>query len=377
MDKEEVLKSFKETYVNEKSKQKLLYLEKYYQENKDELVDCFIKSFKEICLKIKEMQSKKKKGKIAYITYSMLRTEILEKDHIYLIEAHNDTWFFDYRECTGKYDASLLFNYLDEFETDLQEIRKTYMNQINAVDIEKIKLQEATKYNEYVIEIARHAMKKASLLKEFEDLEKEDVVEIRVDEYRDLSEIVYKEDITEKDAEEIKRWFEEKLEKKYSYNIFKELNLSDGDYEGIDLRYCDFTKSNFQKSNMKDCILVGTKFENSELEEVDFTDSVIHASDFRNANLAKAIFYNVAGPKGLPDTIDFFSPGFSQVSFEGADLKGATFEGADLKGAIFRGANLENVNFENTNLEGAIFLKKDLDKLNLDEEQIKSIILES
>jgi hypothetical protein len=67
--------------------EKLMALERYFQLHLEELIAKFLELFREICLKIKAMQSVGAKGKIACITYSMLRSAILDRRPIYLVEA--------------------------------------------------------------------------------------------------------------------------------------------------------------------------------------------------------------------------------------------------------------------------------------------------
>ncbi|MBC2580554.1 pentapeptide repeat-containing protein [Clostridium sp. DJ247] len=377
MKKEEALQHFKENYVKEKSIQKMLLLEEYFHKHKEELALDFIKSFKNICIKIREMQLTKEKEKIAYITYSMLRTEILEKNFVHIIEAFNSFWFFDQKECEVKYDASWAFKFLDHLWTELEEQRKVYMNLITSSDIEKIILKEAEKYNQYIIALGRYALEKAAALKEFQDIEKEQELEVRIGEYMDVSEIVYKEDLREKASEEIKAWLEEKLPYKYVNEILRNLDLSKGNYEGIDLRYAELHGSNFSNSSMKNCILIGTKFNGCFLNNVDFSQSFINAADFTNCKLNNAIFKEVQAYSGLGNESTWEIPGYMAVNFQGADLEGADFQNAILKGAIFKGANLKGANFKGAYLQDAVFLKEDLDKLPLEEEQIKLIVLEN
>ncbi len=375
MKKEEALQHFKENYVREKSIEKLLALEIYFNEHKDELALDFMESIKEICVKIKDMQEENKKEKIGYITYSMLRTEILEKNYIYTIEAFNGFWFFDKKECEAKYDVSWAFKFLDELWTELEQQRKVYMNLILAADVEKIILKEAENYNQYIVTLARYAAEKIKDLKEFESVEKEEELEIRVGEYMDFSEVVYKQDLRKKDSKEIKEWLEEKLEYKYTYEVLENLDLSQGDYEGIDLRHAVVSGSDFSNSSMKDSILIGTKFNNSNLNNVDFSQCFINGGDFTNSKLKNAIFENVQGFSGLGDKLIWEMPGYAAVNFKGADLEGASFQNAVLTGALFKGANLKKVNFKGAYLENAVFLKEDLEEINLDEGQRKLIIL--
>lgn len=296
MKKQEALDHFNETYVKKISSEKLADLEEYYKEHKDDLADKFIKSIKEICFNLKKMQTQNEKGKIAYIMYSFLRTEILEKRYNYLIEALDEDWFLDYKECHSQYDATWAFKYLEEFEDTLQESRKIYAGQINESDIEKIKLKEVKKYNEYIVEIARYALRKEDI-KELKDIKKEEVLEISIGEYRDLIEPIYKEDNRKKDSKEVKEWLEEKLENEYSYEVYNNLDLSHGDYESIDFRYSNFKETNLEKSNMKESILIGVKFSNCNLKEVDFSNSDLSKAEFEHVNLKDANFQNAVLPK--------------------------------------------------------------------------------
>ncbi|MEZ2661308.1 pentapeptide repeat-containing protein, partial [Aneurinibacillus aneurinilyticus] len=62
MVKEDVVRHFTENEVQIKTLESLLALEEYFQTHKDELVHDFVQSFREICRKIKAMQSRGEKG---------------------------------------------------------------------------------------------------------------------------------------------------------------------------------------------------------------------------------------------------------------------------------------------------------------------------
>lgn len=374
MAKEDVLQHFIENEVQTKNLESLLALEEYFQNHKDELVHDFVQSFRNICRTIKTMQLRGEKGRIGHITYSMLRTEIMEGRHIYVIDASDITWFFDRKECQAEYNAGWAFQYLDVVESELEQISKTYMGAITKPDIERIKLGLANKYHQYVVSLARYAMPQAIILPEYLEIDKEEELEVRVGEYLDHSETIYKEDVIVKDSEEIKAWLEEKLEYEYAYEVFTDLTLSHGNYEGIDLRYADMKQSDLSRSNLRGCILLGTKFIGCRLQGTDFSYSLISEADFSYSDLKDAVFYNTEGAQGLPDPDSWEMPGFVPVRFEGADLERADFEEANLAGAIFTGANLTATNFKGANLERAVFSRADMLNVNLDDKQRASII---
>ncbi len=195
MKREEALEHFIENYVKVKSVEKQKKLDDYYEKNKDELSLEFIESFKQLCHKIKEIHAIGEKGKIAYIVCSMLRTNIICGVYKFVLEAFNEAWYFDKNECQVEYDAGWAFGFLDEFEEELLDNSKFYINKIAKPDIERLKLKEAVFYKERIERLARYAMPKAAMTQEFRDIQKENVLEVRVGEYKSLSNLVYKESI--------------------------------------------------------------------------------------------------------------------------------------------------------------------------------------
>lgn len=191
MNRKAALEHFVENYVDKESNEKLQNLKLYYENNKNTLIEGFVESFRKVCLKIIDMQDKGEKEKIGYITYSMLRTNIIDGKFAYLIEGFDKLWFFDRAECREEYDASWAFVFLKEFEEELIIKSKPYINKITKPDIERFKLKETVFYNNWVVELAKDAMFEAAKLTEFKEILKEDVLEIRVGEYKGHSEIVY------------------------------------------------------------------------------------------------------------------------------------------------------------------------------------------
>lgn len=329
MNKIESLQHFNENHVKIKAEEKLNAAKEYYQKHREELKEDFLKSFKKMCLKITEMQKSGQKDKIGYITYSMLRINMFDKKYGYFVDASNKFWFFDTEECRIEYDASWAFRFLDQFETELEDKRKLYISKILKHDIERIKLKQMKNYNRIIVELARYAFKEGEKVDEYRQIDREDVLEVRVGEYKGLNEVVYKEDVRVKESDIIKGWLEEKFEYEYEHEILKNLDLSGGDYEGINLMYGDFSGSNLSGSNMKRCLFNGAKFRNCLLEKADF---------------------------------------------RGANLEGADFEEANLKNAVFTGAHVKGLCIKGADLEGAVFSKEDMEKLELDEQQ-KNVVI--
>ncbi|WP_411680963.1 hypothetical protein [Clostridium thailandense] len=194
MTRDEALKHFDENYVQVKSIEKFKCIEEYYLANKEKIINSFIESFTQICLKIKDYQLKGEKEGIGYIQYSMLRTNIMEKKYEYVVHAFDTYWYFDEENCSVEYDVKWIFKFLDELEDELEEKRVLYMNKITKADIDKIKLSQLEVYNKILAAVAKYAIPRAIRLKEFEDILLDEVLEVRFGEYRGTSEVIYKED---------------------------------------------------------------------------------------------------------------------------------------------------------------------------------------
>jgi len=343
MEKDELLAHFCENYVDSKSEEKIVELENYYLKNQEQLALGILEAFQKICLKAKTMQAAGAKEKIAYISFSLRRINILNHRYFYVVEAFDEYWFDDPARCAIDYDVSWAFKFLDEFEADLAASSKIYLNKITVFDLERFKLQELPKYHEVLTQLAKYSFKDLGKLPEFQELEKELVIEVRVDEYQEFSEVVYKEDHRIKDSREIKRWLELK-EESYRYEILKNLDLSEGDYAALKLNYGDLSGSNLTKSDLSEGMFVGTKFQGCEADEADFHGADLREADFRNASLIRA-------------------------NFVGANLCDACFDGANLFEADLREARLGGVTFEGVALD-QIITRNDQIESGADEDEL-------
>lgn len=371
MNRSETLELFVNEHVKKLSLEKILNLEEYYQKNKESLKKEFIESFLSICKKADNKEN------IGYITYSMLRTNLIENNKNYIVEVSDNTWFLDREKIISKFNSSFAFNFLKELEVELKELKKPY-TKIKDYDIENIVLKEATKYNEYIVSLARYSLKNIEEIEEFKKLDLNEEFEVRVGEFRDITETVFKIDTRKKNPYVVKTLFEEKDEDdNHSYEVYRDLNLKEGDFSNLDFRYADFRGSDLSKSNLRECVLTGVNFKDCILKNIDFRDASIYEVNFENSDLSGSNFSRVVGNNGLITTFmreKWTMPGFEKVSFKNANLENVKFKNADLRGADFESANIKNTVFIGSDLRGAIFSSGSEKLLGLSENQKKNII---
>ncbi|MBG9795705.1 hypothetical protein ABD76_25865 [Paenibacillus dendritiformis] len=318
-----------------------------------------IAAFRKLCLRIREQQASGTKARIAFIHFSYLRSWLLQEKLVYSLEAYDDRWYVDRNECLELVELPWLHWFVQEFK---HELRNKLHGIVPEMEQDAILLREITVLHPFVREWMRKLVPELLALPEFQLVKRADVLRFRTGEYKDFSEQIWMEDVSEKDAAALKQWLEQKLPNVYMNSDFRGLNLSEGRYEDIDLRYSHCTGSDFSGSRLQRSVCIGTDFSHSNLSGADFSQSLLYDADFSGSDLRGArLTEAVGGERFIHEGMVL---GFGGVRFNDADLEGANLLYADLAGADFRGANLA----------GAAVMTQDAMKWRLSEEQKSSII---
>jgi len=286
-------------------------LDTYILINYDALTDRFLDQFERYCRRIAAMQKAGKKDAIGFIHLSILRTNILDKRHIIRLDAYDENWYADRTECSGEYDASEFLIWLDEFSDALESAAQPLYIPERLKDVQSRIFEESNKYLVIVAEFVRMALLKAVEKEWFRNVRRCAIFAICIGGYQDKCDILYKEDSTVKDSQNVKRHLERNLPV-YTHEICKQLDLSDGKYKDIRLLF----------SNFSGCDFSGSSFENAVIISGDFKQTVI-----RNVNMRKAQIVDTNFNGAVMENVDFQSAMLKHVSFAGAALTNVTFEG--------------------------------------------------
>ena len=312
--------------IEKKSAECISKLDEYVKHHFDALIDNFLDQFKQYCNKIVKMQETGKKDAIGFIHFSVLRTHIIAGNHNIRLDAYDGNWYMDRTECSGEYDASEYYIYLDEFAEALEESRKTSKGMIKPHDLQRAVFDESEKYLVLIAELIRAGLKKASVEEWFKSIKRHELFVICIGEYQDKSDILYKEDTTIKDAKEVKRFLESKHQPAYSHEICNDLDLTCGRFQESCFQFSSFDRSD----------LSGSSFENSKIICSTFKQAVLKQTDFDKAQIVNADF----GGAVLED-VKFCGAQLNYVSFAGASLTRVGFDGALMaKGLDFSNAVL-------------------------------------
>lgn len=313
--------------LNQKSTELLNQLDSYIKNHLDELTEQLSDCISQYGESIYEMQQTGEKGAIAYLQFSMLRTNILLNQHELRLDAYDENWYLDLVECSSSYKVKEVLTPLSEFADMVEALRKESAMRMTLRETQSRIFEESRKYMIFLAELIRLGMQKVILTEGYQKIRKAPVFVVCIGGLLDRVDLLYKEDTTTKDAREVRRYFQSKEQLLFSYEICEKLDLSRGNYEGLKFLYStfagsDFTESSFHKSqllfsNFSNCILKDTNMAGTQLFDVNFSGAVLEHVSFAGAKL-------------------------SQVSFEGATLTNVDFEGALL---------IEEVNFTNAILK--------------------------
>lgn len=336
-------------------------LEFFFLENRERLVADFVEAMRQFAIQIKERQARGAMPAVGFIHLSLLRTSVLDGSNQYLLEAYTDKWYWDEVACFSRYDAGWAFQEISGLLRLLEERRKRYMGVLDAPDVERMVLKELDFFAQFVTALARLSLSEVVRLPEYKQLEKAQRFQIRVGEFKDLSEPIYVEDIQAREEEEARKLLEQTKGAQCTHETFANMQLREIKADQLDLRFNDFSSSDLANSEFRQCVLMGTRWIGSKLTNADFRHSLLCDADFRQSDLRGANFTYTDGQTSNDKR--YRQPGLLGIRFDQANLEGADFRHSRLYKASFCGANLRQ----------AIFLERDQDRFALTDEQREEI----
>lgn len=311
--------------LQKKSKELSAKLDNYIKNNLEALIEKFVVFFSSYCDQIYQMQQKGK-GEIAYIQFSVLRTNILLKRHNLRIDAYDENWYMDFKECSAIYPVEEIYIFLEEYGDVVEELRRKAEGKISLAEAQKRIFEESNIYLFYVAELIRLGMRKAIQTEAYQRVNRAPCFTVCIGGFLDRFDILYREDTTIKESKVIRRLLQSRERLVYSHEIYENLDLSKGNYEDLEFQYSSFSGCNLSKSRLDKSRILFCNFQNTILKETKMEKVKIFATDFSGATL-------------------------DRVSFMGSKLKNISFDGASLFQVDFSKALLaEEITFENANL---------------------------
>lgn len=189
--KEKLFQEFKDKYVKNRFNNELSTISEKFKNNQEIIENELLSSFKENCKKAEKLQKENLKGKMKYIYFSFLRTNILESKGDWRIDFFDGRWFLDSEECSSDMDFVWIYEDFFKYINKLMDKRKEYGRAIREMDIEKIKLEESNKYNGIAMQILAQLINQFMECDEYKNIDKDEEIIFFAGEYMDDVVILY------------------------------------------------------------------------------------------------------------------------------------------------------------------------------------------
>ncbi|AIQ11377.1 pentapeptide repeat-containing protein [Paenibacillus durus] len=340
MDKQQALQHFYEHHYLPLLEIQMETLEAEFHHGKAQFISNFTASFQKLCSHILRMQQQGEKEPIAYIHYSFLRTQILEQSCLYMVEAYSGKWYEDQADCRLSYDASWVYTHFTTMLEALEQERKKYMGVLSPADIERLMLESTPFFHQFVSSIMRLAITEAVQTPEYQAIHKAGRLLIRTGEFRDISENLYVEDQKNANTDAVREQLTQAgKEESYIYENIKNLSLPHLHLIEKDLRYNDFSYSDLRGSQFHACVLIGSRWQQTNVEGGSFQGCLLSDADFRYSDLKGANFRGASGQAYRDHGLRV--PGLCGLRFEHANLDEADFTDIhSFEHAYFEGASM-------------------------------------
>ena len=375
MKREDIVKDFFKKYAKNKSLDLLIKLDDYCKKNKDILTDKFFQKFQQLFCLIAEKQNNGEKEAIGSIYLQALRTGILYQEYTILMSAYNEEGYFDKNPIQMKFTAEEFFTFLEYYQTYLLEQSKAYAGKINADDIAVMVQKQALIYIKYIIKIARMAVKKLLHTESFCNIKKADNFSIHAGEYKDYEEQIYYCSNQKLNNETVIKNINHVENGNFYFQPYCDLDLSELVLKQSNFCFTDFSNSNLTKTDMRASFFVNAKFINCNMQFCHLKYAAVFDADFECANLKGADMSYTFGGITVPNERTEYILGFSGVNFSKANLEYTDFSNSGFSGADFRGAIFQQTDFTGAYLKNALFYEKDLQKTNMTEQQIHTVMV--
>lgn len=191
IDKEKVLNEFKLKYVEGRFYEESSKIYEEFESKRELIKEKVLSKFKEGCEKALNLQNEGIKGEIKYIYFSYLRTSIMENKSTYRMDFFDDGWFMDKEECSINFNMDFIYKPLFKHMEELNEHKSEYGRTITEMDIEKIKLKEADRYNKIALRILDSFTDDFINCNEYKEMKKSEEIHIFAGEYMDQVRVLY------------------------------------------------------------------------------------------------------------------------------------------------------------------------------------------
>lgn len=270
-----------------------------------------------------EQMREQQKEYVSFLYISLLKTDVINRHYQFHLHALNHQWYLDEEPIEIYVAAGDLYQPLNEIWDYLIEKSRPYIGVINQYDIQHLIFDELKYIDSSICQILRYRLRDWEQKMIFADVALAPYWLLKWGEYRDQSEFILQTDRVKK-------------EQNYWKDQVKKLK-----HKPETLVFSYWYQDVLKDSRLSQANLIFSVFEESQLNNLTFSQCNMEGSRFTKSSLS-----------------------------------GCDFDHSNLWGADFSGCTFENVSFQGAELTGALFPAASIPFLNLEPEQLQTVLLE-
>lgn len=301
MRREEAIKQFKAD-----QQQRLQEYQLFFQKNLEiqlpVFIERFLEVFKELRIRFPENQE------VAYIYFSILRCDILNKEYRVLVECMGKEWFQDPNTVSLYMPVDFLFEGIDELWDNLLEAIRPYMGKITQYEIYDMICDTVMECGRYIAGIMREVCWDIEENQDFCQITKASVWSILWGEYRGETELICHGDYEKKTRRDWDALYMQ-LERKptvMATGYWYQAGLESCQCSGKDLSYTTFHECVLENMDFCNSNLYGARFLNCKIRDCRFHKADLRMAKFIDCSWENVTFdqadttYTVFSKKGIP-----------------------------------------------------------------------------
>lgn len=366
MNKEEMLKKWEKDIMYPTLNHTISALEEQLQCHIEQIIQKVCKEIEILFDSITQQQQK-----IAYITFHLMRKDILDNVYQYRLFIYDKSWYLKKGQEIGTLDSSFIYDYYDTFLKEVLLKSNAYRCVFSIPELEMFAMRQLKIFHYHFVEVLRYAMNYITESEAYYKLKKEQHIEIQSGAYYEHCDKLYQEE-TEKDYGKWRRQFLKQENKQFRFADLKGINLKGIDARDVNLEYADVRKSDLQSIQLENSSLQGIRLQKTNLQGANLQKTILNYACFEYADLQQVCFDEAFTILSNVLTLKIHFP-YHYVSFRNCCLKNASFKRVVLCYADFRQADITGVDFTDAFLEQCMFTKEQLKQITLTSEQKRQI----
>ena len=188
MNKVQGLKVFLEQVVLKEMDLFLDHLLKYVNENKQNIIESVVCSFKAAC-RAEEKLPESKRGGVEYVQFTLSRSDAMLRQDFYKIELFDRNLYMDGYLCESPLAADWLYREFFDFCDCISEKSKQYIGQIGKPELDRIQLCALETCQKLLKYILKEALK--SIVETEEYISLPDASAFHLSSYRGQFQVIY------------------------------------------------------------------------------------------------------------------------------------------------------------------------------------------